>query len=368
MSAVAIVGLGTIGSALAPLVARNAAISRVVLIDYDEYEAGNLPSQTIGPAAPGRAKVDVQAEAMRAVNPELAVEAVRSRVENVPLGTFLDCAVLLACVDNRRARQTVNRLAWRCGSAWIDAAVGEPKLARVATYCAVPNAACLECGWDHASYDLLEQEYPCATDASGTFGHAPATNAAVELGTLAAALQAGMLRAQLADAAAGRPSAASSGAQVVLDADSYVMHRVRLARNAACRFDHEVLDIEPIAIDAHHDTLGDLFAAAAPDSEGAIALEGHSFTTRLDCPACGATKRLPLSVAERAEREVRACACGSAMRALGFFGRDRLSRASLAAADLARPVAAIGLRARDVITVMSAGSVRRHLSIEERAI
>jgi hypothetical protein len=161
---VVVAGCGNIGSHLVSHIARTPAVGRVVLVDPDVYEARNLTSQDIRAADVGRPKVEVQAERLREIRPELDVVAVAEPLENLPLSCFLD-AFLMGALDSRLARQQLNQVAWRAGSPWIDMAVDGPALlCRVSVY--VPDRAgcqtpCLECGWDPDDYRLLYQSLPC---------------------------------------------------------------------------------------------------------------------------------------------------------------------------------------------------------------
>jgi sulfur carrier protein ThiS adenylyltransferase len=129
-----VVGLGNIGSALVAYVGRMAGVGRVILVDSDAYEAKNLASQIVRRHEVGEPKAVVQGRRLREINPALSVTVVVDRVENVPLG-LLRGTVLLACLDSRAARRTVNAAAWRNGIPWIDAGVnGEELLARVNVY------------------------------------------------------------------------------------------------------------------------------------------------------------------------------------------------------------------------------------------
>ena len=236
MASATLIGLGNIGSALAQLVARMPGISALTLVDPDVYSESNLSTQAIDGAASGKPKVTVQAALISAINPQISVEPIQDRVENVPLAV-LRSSVLISCVDNRRARQTINRISWRCGSPWIDAAVDAPSLVRVNT--SMPGeSACIECGWTEISYELLEQDYACNV---GSEISVPATAAPAELGTLAASLQAAELRKLLSGATNG---ASLVGAQVMLDTATHMTHLSRFERNEHCRFDHERWEIE----------------------------------------------------------------------------------------------------------------------------
>ena len=143
MSTVTVIGMGTIGSALCPLVARMSGVTRITLVDPDAYTESNLVNQAIDTSAPGKPKVEVQAALIHAINPQIQVDAIAERVENVPLGR-LHSSILVSCVDNRRARQSINGAAWRRGNPWIDAAVDAASLVRINAYEPGASSPCLE--------------------------------------------------------------------------------------------------------------------------------------------------------------------------------------------------------------------------------
>ncbi|MFQ5352927.1 MAG: ThiF family adenylyltransferase, partial [Candidatus Binatia bacterium] len=87
---VVVVGLGNVGSQLAPLAARMPGVGRVVLIDHDSYERKNLRAQAIRAADIGRTKALVQADRLREINPALNLVAIVDRFETVPLGFLRD--------------------------------------------------------------------------------------------------------------------------------------------------------------------------------------------------------------------------------------------------------------------------------------
>ncbi len=154
---VVVIGLGNIGSHLVPHLARLPPVARLVLVDPDTYDANNLQSQDFSSSAVGGSKVAVQARRLRQINPHLRIDTLPRAVETVPMGR-LRGAVILACVDSRAARQTINQIAWRLGVPWIDAGV-EPRagLARVNAYLPGPSTPCLECAWGDDDYAHLDR-------------------------------------------------------------------------------------------------------------------------------------------------------------------------------------------------------------------
>jgi hypothetical protein len=158
---VVLAGCGAIGSHAVPHLARTPGVRQVVLVDPDEYENKNVRGQDIRARDVGRRKVEVQAERLHQIRPELQVVAVADRLERLPFAHFRN-AFLVGALDSRVARQALNQAAWRAGSPWIDMAVDGPGLlCRVSVYRPGVGSPCLECGWDADDYRSLRQVLPC---------------------------------------------------------------------------------------------------------------------------------------------------------------------------------------------------------------
>ncbi len=157
-----VAGLGNIGSFLAPHLARMEKITRVVLCDPDHYEPGQQLGQDLPADAVGRSKARVQAARMRAIRPDMSVEAFVAPVESLPLGVLRD-SIVVSCLDSRLARVRLGARAWRVGSPFVDAAVGggASLLVRTNVYLPEPGAACFECAMEPSDYERLEQVFPC---------------------------------------------------------------------------------------------------------------------------------------------------------------------------------------------------------------
>ncbi|HRT09958.1 MAG TPA: ThiF family adenylyltransferase, partial [Candidatus Paceibacterota bacterium] len=84
---VVLAGLGAIGAPLCELLTRSEYIGRLTLVDYDVYEAANLRGQAgVDPADVGMTKVFAQARKARRLRPDLVVEAINARLEELPMG------------------------------------------------------------------------------------------------------------------------------------------------------------------------------------------------------------------------------------------------------------------------------------------
>jgi molybdopterin/thiamine biosynthesis adenylyltransferase len=347
-----VVGAGNIGSHALPHVGRMPGVRCVTLVDRDLYDEKNLVSQDITRRDVGRPKAVVQARRLRAINPALAVTAIVEAVANVPLG-LLRGDVMLACLDSRAARRIVNVSAWRLGMPLIDAGVnGEELLARVNVYLPGVDQPCLECAFDEADYQTLEQEYPC-----GGQGTPRATNAPSGLGALAAALQ--VLECQ--KVLAGQRELLAVGKQVVISALAHRHFVTRFVRNAACRFDHATFSIERLDGRPEQLTVGRAFEfgrESTGDHEPLRLQVPHlMFAKAVVCPTCGSRRDFSLHLLGRLGVAAQTCAdCGERMRAGGTDLIEWLPEEDLPRWVQDASLGSLGIRCGDVITV--AGTAR----------
>ena len=63
-------------------------IGEFVVLDHDDISASNVGTQSVDPSKIGLSKVDVLAEDIRAINPEAAVVAVKSKIEDISDAEF----------------------------------------------------------------------------------------------------------------------------------------------------------------------------------------------------------------------------------------------------------------------------------------
>ncbi len=112
---IGIVGLGSVGSLVAEMLARM-AMEHVTLIDFDEVQEHNLDRLVTATKKDiGRLKVDVTEERMLASSTAANIEIRKvpySVVEEPGYRAALDCDVIFSCVDRPRARKILNHLAY----------------------------------------------------------------------------------------------------------------------------------------------------------------------------------------------------------------------------------------------------------------
>lgn len=321
------VGLGNIGSHAAPLIAAIPGITRITLVDRDRYEARNLENQSLRAGDVGKSKVAVVARRLRAAHPRMKVDAICDSVEKVPLGA-LKCDVLLGAVDTRLTRQYLNEASRRLGVPWIDSGVhADAGLARISTFPAGPDAACLECGWDDRHYATLETAYPCGAEK------AVRTGATASLGALAGAL----LAIECEQWFAG---ARCTSQELVFDTHAFKHRIIDLHPLAKCRFPHPMTPIRAAKFFSSKAPISQLFAMGA-----AVSVVGAGdFARNTGCRACGS--RYLWTLANRL-----VCRCGLAVHVSGSERMPRVSKADLTATLLVRPLTRFGIKNGDILSL-----------------
>jgi molybdopterin/thiamine biosynthesis adenylyltransferase len=355
---VVVVGAGgNIGSHLVTHLARLEEIASITLVDRNVYEEANRRSQNITARDVGKSKAEVQARRLERIEPSLAVTFFAESVESVPLGS-LRGDVILACLDSRIARQSVNQLAWRLGAPLIDAGVlADGWLARINVYLPGPASVCLECAWDERDYERLEVAFPCPGDQQ----EAAATGAPSALGALAASLQ-GLECQKLLS---GRPAQAAGGTQALIDGAHHRHFFTRFNANPRCRFDHQVWRIQPFRCRLQKTTLEEIFKSLGDGPSTGLRLESKPLVRRLVCPLCGQQRPL-FHLACSLDPSLRRCsACGQRMIATGFDLIETLKAEDLRGEESNRSLRSLGLRSGDVLSMRAAGRESHYEIIDD---
>jgi molybdopterin-synthase adenylyltransferase len=123
---VVVIGAGGIGSPAIHYLAA-AGVGRLRVIDDDVVDLSNLQRQTLFATADvGRPKVDVAAERVAAMNPDVTVEPVTVRIDADNAGILLaDADLILDGCDNFETRLAISDAATRLHIPLISAAVGQ---------------------------------------------------------------------------------------------------------------------------------------------------------------------------------------------------------------------------------------------------
>ena len=157
-----VVGCGALGNeVLKNLVLMG--VQHIIAVDFDVVEMGNLTRSVLftkTDATTHRRKVDVVAERLKALNPDVQVETVCGDITyDVGLGLVRQMDVVIGCVDSRWARFVINRLCMRAGKPWVDGGIdGLEGTARVF----VPGKNCYACSLGPEGLKDLARRMPCS--------------------------------------------------------------------------------------------------------------------------------------------------------------------------------------------------------------
>jgi molybdopterin/thiamine biosynthesis adenylyltransferase len=358
-SSVAVIGAGLLGGQL--LLHLAMLQIKTLLVDPGDVDAENLGNQLVPASALGERKADVRAAQMRALNPTCPVRVIPARVEDVGLGTFAGCDLLLTGLDGPAARLAVNRIAARLGVDWIDAAVDGTGQRTYGTVTWLrphrDDVACYGCPYgadDLAAAAREVRRVPCASWRNPGLPDTPPTLMASPFGAVVAGLQmTWALQALLGE------SEEQVGHQLQISAGPGVprVRGVELARRASCVFPHRRL--EPLRrIEGR--TVGELLAVAhrdlgaAPDT---LVLPERPLAFGLGCGACGAKKGLIKCCHAVEDAELR-CGCLAPGEMGPLVVDNRIEGRRLR--ELApRAWSELGVPAEDLVTA-EAGGRRAH--------
>lgn len=332
---VTLVGLGNIGSHLAPLLARMPRVSALTLVDRDVYEKDNA-GQAMDRSDIGKPKAKVQAQKLRRLRPDVKIAAICDDVENVPAGR-LQGDVLLAAVDTRITRQYLSQICWSLGMPWIDSGVNaESGLVSISTYTPGEDNACIECGWSERHYATLEVRFACASNLP-----IARTNAPASLGGLAGAL----LGIECEKVLGGMRAESLVGRQVVYETRWHRHHVIKRRRNLRCRFDHHTLPVSTALLVFHGAPLAEVFAMTDVKEPRLTVVGLRGFAMNAICPNC--ERQYPN--VWRFARSLRCPHCKQRLVVSGFDTAVELKEAELPAAVLRRPLHRLGLQAGDIL-------------------
>ncbi len=211
-----VVGMGGLGAPAAQFLAA-AGVGTLTLCDADRVDLTNLQRQILYATQDiGQLKVDAAAQRLAAVNPEIRIDRVDSRMDAASLVPLIAAAdVVLDCTDNFATRHAINAACVRAGTPLVSGAAirfdGQIAVFDVST----PGSPCYHCLFGEG--DELE-ETRCAT--MGVFaplvGIVGATQAAEALKIIA----------QVGTSLAGR--------LLLIDALTMQWRELRVPRDPAC--------------------------------------------------------------------------------------------------------------------------------------
>jgi molybdopterin/thiamine biosynthesis adenylyltransferase len=157
---VLLVGAGAIGNEVAKNLAM-LGIGRIGIVDSDIIELSNTSRMVFFDRnSVGRPKADALADAIKRKYPHTCTDAYQSKLENIPLATYLNADVIACGLDNALSRIFLSTVGSKYGIPIVDGGMLGYQ-ARVQTY--VPSKSpCLACIFPRAQYgQITSLKNPC---------------------------------------------------------------------------------------------------------------------------------------------------------------------------------------------------------------
>ncbi len=157
---VLVIGAGALGNEILKNLAL-LGVGNIFVIDMDTIENSNL-SRTIlfRESDNGHSKAEVAAKAIKNIYPETNVQWFTGNViYDLGMGVYEWADLVIAGLDNREARLTVNRNCWKTNTPWIDGAIEQ--LNGVVRVFVPPHGACYECTMGKIDWEILKARRAC---------------------------------------------------------------------------------------------------------------------------------------------------------------------------------------------------------------
>lgn len=185
--AVAIVGVGGVGSVTAEMLTR-CGIGKLLLFDYDKVELANMNRLFFQPHQAGLSKVQAAEHTLRNINPDVLFEVhnynittvenfqhFMDRISNGGLEEGKPVDLVLSCVDNFEARMAINTACNELGQTWMESGVSENAVSGHIQLIIPGESACFACAPPlvvAANIDekTLKREGVCAASLPTTMG------------------------------------------------------------------------------------------------------------------------------------------------------------------------------------------------------
>ncbi len=155
-----VVGAGALGNE----VLKNLAlmgIGNLLIADFDTIEDSNLSRSVLFREGDrGQRKVDVAAQRVKELNPDVNVKAWHGNINfEMGMGVFRHVDAIIGCLDNREARLSINRFSWAVNRPWVDGAIQE--LMGIVRVFWPGQGACYECTLTDLDYQIINLRYSC---------------------------------------------------------------------------------------------------------------------------------------------------------------------------------------------------------------
>ena len=154
-----VIGAGALGNEIIKNLSL-LGVGHLLIADLDNIENSNLSRSVLYRAKDnGSSKAEVAARSAKDIFPEMKVNYFHGNIiYDLGLGVYNWADLVIAGLDNREARLTINRNCWKVNKPWIDGAIEQISgVARVF----VPDGPCYECTMSETDWKLLNRRRSC---------------------------------------------------------------------------------------------------------------------------------------------------------------------------------------------------------------
>ena len=338
---VLVIGAGALGNEIIKNLVL-LGVGNILIADKDTIENSNLSRSVLYRKEDnGKYKAKVAAAAAQEIYPDLHVHSfVGDIINDLGLGVYRWADVIIGGLDNREARLSINRNAWKVNKPWIDGAIEQiDGVARVF----VPDGPCYECTMSKRDWDLIRHRRSCnlLTRAEMETGKTPTT-------PTVSSIIAGVQTQEAVKVLHNLP--VISGKGWVFNGLTAEVYQTEYQRKADC-YSHDTLD-EIISLDATADTmtareLTKIIRQHLPAWDGTIEL-AREVLHKLVCNKCKTEKLLFASPGTVKAGQETCPTCGGAREVVTF------SKIRGEEDFLDKTLAQIGVPAFDILIARSA--------------
>lgn len=300
---VLVIGAGALGNEII----KNLSLlgfGHVLIADLDNIENSNLSRSVLYRAKDnGSPKAKIAAQSAKDIFPDIKVDYFHGNIiYDLGLGVYNWADMVIAGLDNREARLTINRNCWKVNKPWIDGAIEQISgLARVF----VPDGPCYECTMSETDWKLLNRRRSCNLLSKDEMqeGKVPTT-------PTISSIIAGVQCQEAVKLLHGMETIAGKGyVYNGISADSYI---IEYQRNDEC-YSHDTAEkIFPMQNRSDEVTVGELLNIVKAKMGNDTVLElGRDILESMHCPQCKTTEHLYMSLG-KAKNSLATCpSCGT---------------------------------------------------------
>jgi molybdopterin/thiamine biosynthesis adenylyltransferase len=283
---VLVIGAGALGNEIL----KNLALlgfANIAIVDLDTIETSNLSRSILYRESDiGRSKAEAAADAVRNIFPQAKVRAITAdAVSGLGLGVFGWADVVVAGLDNREARLSINRACWKMNKPWVDGAIeGINGVARVF----IPGAPpCYECTLGETDWAILNRRMSCnllrlETSSEGKVATTPTISSIIG----------GVQVQEAVKLLHGLPVLAGHG--FIFEGVNHTSYKVEYTENPNCMSHYTFEEVVTVPEASEEIRFSDLLERARRDlgSQDVTVEFSRDVVHKLACPTCSSEEEL----------------------------------------------------------------------------